>query len=113
MPDSLTNGDSNRRPVSHTLNQSQKCDTGKSLKTNGPQSQKLRQTDNNERDRPDGEALSLPSSVAGSGALDRLVETARDYARAAASENTLKAYAKDWAHFTRWCRMKGTEPLPP
>jgi len=69
--------------------------------------------EDNERDRPDGEALSLPSSVAGSGALDRLVETARDYARAAASDNTLRAYAKDWAHFTRWCRMKGTEPLPP
>ncbi|VVT01688.1 Site-specific recombinase XerD [Roseovarius sp. EC-HK134] len=69
--------------------------------------------ESNERDRPDGEALSLPSSVAGSGVLDRLVDTARDYARAAASENTLKAYAKDWAHFTRWCRMKGTEPLPP
>lgn len=69
--------------------------------------------EDNERDRPDGEALSLPTFVAGSGTLDRLVDTARDYARAAASENTLKAYAKDWAHFARWCRMKGTEPLPP
>jgi integrase len=44
--------------------------------------------------------------------LDRLVETARTYARAAASENTLKAYAKDWAHFARWCRMRGADPLP-
>ncbi|APE45870.1 integrase (plasmid) [Sulfitobacter alexandrii] len=61
----------------------------------------------------DGAALTLPAHVAGSGTLDRLVDTARDYARAAASENTLKAYAKDWAHYTRWCRMKGTEPLPP
>ena len=69
--------------------------------------------EDNERDLPDGGALSLPSFVAGSGSLDRLVDTARDYARAAASENTLKAYAKDWAHFARWCRMKGTEPLPP
>jgi integrase len=60
-----------------------------------------------------GEEIARPSSVAGSGALDRLVETARDYARAAASDNTLKAYARDWAHFARWCRMKGTEPLPP
>jgi integrase len=60
-----------------------------------------------------GETLTLPSFVAGSGTLDRLVDTARDYARAAASENTLKAYAKDWAHFSRWCRMKGVEPLPP
>ncbi|KGM85892.1 Site-specific recombinase XerD [Roseovarius mucosus DSM 17069] len=68
--------------------------------------------DNNSEAGPN-EALTLPSSVAGSGALDRLVETARDYARAAASDNTLRAYAKDWAHFARWCRMKGTEPLPP
>lgn len=69
--------------------------------------------EDNERDRPDGEALRLPSFVAGSGTLDRLVDTARDYARAAASDNTLKAYAKDWVHFARWCRMKGAEPLPP
>ena len=59
------------------------------------------------------EALSLPTFVAGSGTLDRLVETARDYAKHAASENTLKAYTKDWAHFSRWCRMKGIDPLPP
>lgn len=59
------------------------------------------------------EPITLPAHVAGSGNLDRLVDTARDYARAAASENTLKAYAKDWAHFSRWCRMKGTDPLPP
>jgi integrase len=59
------------------------------------------------------DAIALPSHVAGSGTLDRLIETARDYARHAASENTLKAYAKDWAHFARWCRMRGAEPLPP
>jgi site-specific recombinase XerD len=58
------------------------------------------------------DTIALPSHVAGSGTLDRLVETARDYARQAASENTLKAYAKDWAHFARWCRMRGAEPLP-
>lgn len=59
------------------------------------------------------DTISLPSHVAGSGTLDRLVDAARDYARAAASDNTLKAYSRDWAHFTRWCRMKGVEPLPP
>ena len=69
--------------------------------------------EDDERDQPATEALKLPSSVAGSGTLDRLVDTARDYARAAASDNTLKAYAKDWAHFARWCRMKGAELLPP
>lgn len=66
-----------------------------------------------ERDQEESDGIALPSHVAGSGTLDRLVDTARDYARAAASENTLKAYAKDWAHFARWCRMKGAEPLPP
>ncbi|WP_239521136.1 tyrosine-type recombinase/integrase [Pseudooceanicola aestuarii] len=64
-------------------------------------------------DEPDGNSFALPAHVAGSGSLDQLAETARDYARAATSENTLTAYARDWAHFTRWCRMKGTDPLPP
>lgn len=69
-------------------------------------------------DAPDGPTdhgtdLSLPTHVAGSGTLDRLVDSARDYARAATSDNTNKAYAADWAHFARWCRLKGTEPLPP
>lgn len=31
--------------------------------------------------------LSLPAHVAGSGTLDRLIDTARDYARAAAADN--------------------------
>lgn len=62
--------------------------------------------------RPD-EPAALPEHVAGSGPLDRLVETARGYARQAASDNTLKAYAADWAHFARWCRLRGAEPLPP
>ena len=57
--------------------------------------------------------IGLPVQLAGSGALDRLVETARDYARQAASANTLKAYATDWTHFSRWCRMRGADPLPP
>lgn len=56
--------------------------------------------------------LKLPNDIAGSGTLDRLVEAARDYAKQAASKNTLKAYAKDWAHFARWCRMKGADPIP-
>lgn len=59
------------------------------------------------------EALILPDHVAPSGTLDRLVETARSYARQAASENTLRAYARDWAAFARWCRMRGADPLPP
>ncbi len=66
-----------------------------------------------ERDRPGGEPLNLPAHVAGSGSLDRLVDTARGYAEASTAENTNKAYAADWKDFTRWCRLKGTDPLPP
>jgi integrase len=62
---------------------------------------------------PDSSTFALPSHVPGSGTLDRLVETARDYARQAASVNTLKAYAKDWAQFARLRRMRGAAPLPP
>ena len=36
-------------------------------------------------------AIDLPAHVAGSGALDQLVNTARDYASAATSDNMLKA----------------------
>ncbi|MEM9551158.1 MAG: tyrosine-type recombinase/integrase [Pseudomonadota bacterium] len=56
--------------------------------------------------RDDGRA-----GLAGSGTLDRLVETARDYAEAATAENTSKAYAADWKHFTGWCRRHGADPL--
>lgn len=66
-----------------------------------------------ERDHGESDGIALPAHVAGSGALDRLVETARDYAKASTAENTNKAYAADWKHFARWCRLKGAEPLPP
>ena len=66
-----------------------------------------------ERDQAKSDAIALPSHVAGSGTLDRLVDTARDYAKASTAENTNKAYAADWKHFARWCRLKGTDPLPP
>ena len=55
----------------------------------------------------------LPSPLPSSGALDRLVDPARDYARHAASDSTLRAYAGDWAQFARWCRRRGADPLPP
>lgn len=60
-----------------------------------------------------GAGIALPAHVDRSGTFGRLVDTARDGPCAAAAENALKAYAKDWAHFIRWCRMKGAEPLPP
>jgi integrase len=45
--------------------------------------------------------------------VEYLVETAREYADNASSENTRDAYAKDWKHFTSWCRRTGFDPLPP
>ncbi|WP_404935170.1 tyrosine-type recombinase/integrase [Nitratireductor sp. L15S-10] len=40
------------------------------------------------------------------------METARNYARAARSEATQRAYAADWRHFSSWCRRSGYSPLP-
>lgn len=40
-------------------------------------------------------------------------ETAMGRPKYASSKNTLEAYAKDWRHFTSWCRRHGFEPLPP
>jgi len=45
--------------------------------------------------------------------LEALVETAKDYAKAASSQNTQTAYAKDFSHYSSWCRRNGFEPLPP
>lgn len=56
-------------------------------------------------------AIRLPNSVAGSGALDKLVDKARDYASKSTADNTNLAYKKDWDHFASWCRRKGADPL--
>ena len=45
--------------------------------------------------------------------LEPLVETARDYARAAASQNTNRAYAADWRHYCAWARRQNLPALPP
>src|SRR5271155_2896152 len=49
--------------------------------------------------------------------LERLAETARDYARGAKAAATQRAYAADWRHYTAWCRRRGLDPeleaLPP
>ena len=51
----------------------------------------------------------LPAHVVGTGTFGIV----RGYTHAAISENTLKAYAKDWEHLARWCRMEGAVPVPP
>jgi integrase len=45
--------------------------------------------------------------------LAQLAETARDYARAATSPNTNRAYAADWRHFSAWARRQNLPALPP
>jgi integrase len=66
-----------------------------------------------ERDHTEGREIAVPQGVAGSGSLERLVETARDYASQAAAINTNIAYQKDWAHFASWCRRRGADQLVP
>lgn len=69
--------------------------------------------DVDENGRSSENAISLPDSVAASGSLERLVDQARNYASQATAENTNKAYAKDWAHFSSWCRRRGANQLVP
>lgn len=59
------------------------------------------------RPTPRVEAQRVPAHV------EDLVKTARNYADNASSENTRTAYAKDWKHFSSWCRRSGFDPLPP
>jgi len=82
-------------------------------KSRSSHSDTLQDAQVDERDQVESDTIVLPSHVAGSGTLDRLIDTARDYAKASTAENTNKAYAADWKHFARWCRLKGTDPLPP
>jgi integrase len=65
--------------------------------------------DESARSQEAGTFVSL--GVAGSGKMDRLIDTAKDYARQATAENTNTAYKADWAHFTIWCRRHGTAPI--
>jgi len=58
----------------------------------------------------------LPAPASGATTPPRLAalaETAKDYAKASSSENTRKAYASDWRHFTAWARRQGLPALPP
>lgn len=47
------------------------------------------------------------------GHLEELAGRARDYAEAASSANTRRAYASDWKHFASWCRRQGFGLMPP
>jgi len=45
--------------------------------------------------------------------LQNLAERARDYAQASSSENTRRAYAADWRHYSAWARRHDLAALPP
>ena len=83
-------------------------DTGKSTSASSDTSHDAH---GDERDQEKSYGIALPSHVAGSGTLDHLIDAARDYAKASTAENTSKAYAADWKHFWRWCRLRGAELL--
>jgi hypothetical protein len=67
----------------------------------------LSPAEQDERDQTKDASSFASLPVAGSGGLDRLVDTAKDYARHATAENTNAAYKADWAHFGSWCRRRG------
>jgi len=84
-----------------------------SAKTTPPSSCEGDETARSAHGADASQPIALPATVAGSGSLDRLVDSARDYARQATAENTNLAYKKDWTHFNSWCRRRGANPLPP
>ena len=45
--------------------------------------------------------------------LEKLVETAKDYARGAKAAATQRAYAADWRHYSAWARRQNLPALPP
>src|ERR1022692_3088537 len=47
-----------------------------------------------------------------SSALAPAAARAQEYFRAAQAENTRRAYASDWKHFSAWCRAAGQGSLP-
>jgi len=67
-------------------------------KSRSAYSDKFDDAHGDERDQEKSDGIALPAHVAGSGTLDRLVDTAREYAKASTTENTNKAYAADWKH---------------
>ena len=86
-------------------------DTDKTEKSSSEGNDTTIVSQHNDRGHDGENSISVPNSVAGSGSLDRLVETARDYATKATAENTNLAYKKDWESFSSWCRRKGGDPM--
>jgi integrase len=91
----------------------QLSDPGARRSLDQPQQEKHAMTDDS-RHSPQSQALpAAPRQAAVPVHLERLAETARDYARGAKAAATQRAYAADWRHYAAWCRRKDIEPLPP
>jgi integrase len=60
-----------------------------------------------------GDDAPAPALLSADPRLARLTETAKNYARAARSENTTRAYDSDWRQFASWLRRNGFDELPP
>ena len=60
------------------------------------------------RDPGGGELV--PPTAALPARLAALADRARDYAQAATSAHTRRAYAADWRHFTAWCARQDMDP---
>jgi len=56
---------------------------------------------------------SQPGQAAGMSSVSTDPAGGRDSARMSASDNTRRAYAGDWKHFTAWCRRHSVAALPP
>jgi hypothetical protein len=60
-----------------------------------------------------GQSLAPARAVRVPAELEKLAETAKDYAHGAKADNTYRAYAADWRQFSAWARRRGFAPLPP
>ncbi|MGH9351667.1 MAG: integrase, partial [Terriglobia bacterium] len=58
----------------------------------------------------DSQQLAAPQG--GEATTLALVSKAQDFLRQSLAANTLRAYASDWRHFTRWCQANTRIPLP-
>ncbi len=57
-------------------------------------------------------AVPEPLLAALHGPLGEAIAKAAEYAGSALSPATRRAYARDWAHFTEWCRDQAFDPSP-
>ncbi|MDF2117581.1 tyrosine-type recombinase/integrase [Roseiarcaceae bacterium H3SJ34-1] len=57
--------------------------------------------------------LAAPAAAGLPAHLEGLADRARAYVKASSSDNTRRAYAADWKHFSAWCRRQSLSPLAP